>query len=170
MVLDARVEGVLSEQYADTWKYRTEGWRAAMTGVLSATGAAPSVGAWLDGGYVQPVGALGRLEFGLRAGYRPAWPIPITPKSDFAVLASLGLTHSLPVQWRIGDGLYALERVTLEPRMRAWAADALYLGGDLTVSLDTVLNYIAPVSFSGTLGYAEGLWSRVGVGLPIELR
>ncbi len=170
VLLDARAESALSAQQVDAWKYRTEGWRAAATGVLSATGAAPSLGAWLDASHTQPVGALGQLEFGLRAGYRPPWPIPITLDSDFAALASVGLTHSLPVQWRFGDGLYALERVTLEPRVRAWAADALYLGGDLTVSLDTVLNYVASLSFSGTLGYAEGLWTRVGVRLPLELQ
>lgn len=81
----------------------------------------------------------------MRAGYRPDWSIPLTVDSDFAALATFGLTRSLPIQWRFGDGLYALERVMLEPRMRIWAANALYLGGDLTVSLDTVLNYVAPI-------------------------
>lgn len=169
VLLDARAESALSAQHVDAWKYHTDGWRAAVTGLLSATGAAPSLGAWLDGSHTQPVGALGRLEFSLRAGYRPPWPIPIELESDLAALASVGLTRSLPVQWRFGDGLYALERVTFEPRVRVWLADALYLGGDLTVPLDTVLNYIASLSFSGTLGYAEGLWTRVGVRLPLDL-
>lgn len=167
IVLDARVEGALSAQYTDAWKYRTEGWRAAVTGVLSATGEAPSLGAWVDGSYVQPVGTPGRLEFGVRAGYRPAWPIPIRLASNLGALVSVGLTRSLPLAWRFGDGLYALERVTLEPRVRVWVGEALYLGGDLTLSLDTVLSYGAPVSFSGTLGYAQGLWTRVGVRLPL---
>lgn len=165
--LDVRAEGAISARYKDVWGYDTEGWRVAATGVLGATGGAPSLGAWLDGLYVQPVGALGRLVFGLRAGYRPAWPIPLEPGSDAAALFTFGLTKSLPVGLRFGDGLYALERVTLEPKVRTWVGNALYLGGDLTVSLDTVLSYGAPVAFSGTLGYAGGLWTRLGIRLPL---
>ncbi len=165
--LDARADGAISTQRADPWGYRLKGWRGSVTGLVSATGAAPSLGAWVDGSYVAPVEPVGRLEFGVRAGYRPAWPIPLAARADLAALGSFGLTRSFPVELRFGDGLYALERVSLEPRIRTWVADALYLGGDLTVSLDSVLSYGAPVSLSGTLGYADGFWYRLGVRLPL---
>lgn len=166
-LLDARAEGALSTRRIDPWGYHVEGWRGGITGLWSATGAAPSLGAWLDGAYVLPLEGVGRLEFGVRAGYRPAWPVPLTPGSDLAALLSVGLARSFPAELRYGDGLYALERVTLEPRLRSWLGDALHLGGDLTVSLDTVLGYGAPVSVSGTLGYADSFWYRVGVRLPL---
>ena len=164
---DARAEAAWSTRRADLWGYPTEGWRGGVTGVWSATGAAPSLGAWADGAYVRPVEGVGRLEFGMRAGYRPAWPIPLTARTDPAGLFSVGLTRSVPTQLRYGDGLYALERVTLEPRFRTWLDSALHVGGDLTTSLDLVLGYGAPVSFSGTFGYAGGFWYRLGLRLPL---
>ena len=170
IVLDARADGAVAAGQADTWGYSTEGWRVSATGLVSATGAAPSLGAWLDGGYTLPLGplagpfsVLGRLEFGVRAGYRPAWPVPLRTDADFAALVSVGAARSFPLKLRVGDGLYALERVTLEPRLRSWLDSTLHLGGDLTVSLDSVLGYGAPVSFSGTLGYTSGVWTRFAV-------
>ncbi len=164
---DARADAAWSTLRADLWGYPTEGWRGALTGVWSATGAAPSPGAWLDGAYVRPLEGVGRLEFGVRAGYRPAWPVPLGDESELAGLFSVGLARSLPTRFRYSDGLYALERVTLEPRFRTWLGSALHVGGDLTTSLDLVLGYGAPVSFSGTLGYAGGFWYRLGLRLPL---
>lgn len=165
--LDARADASVSTQRADGWGYRTEGWRVGGTGLWSAARAGPSLGAWLDGNYLLPLEPVGRLEFGVRAGYRPAWPFPLEVGSDLAVLATVGGARSFPVAWRFGDGLYALERLTLEPRLRGWLGSALHVGGDLTVSLDTVLGYNAPVSLSGTLGYAGGFWTRLGLRLPL---
>ena len=171
VVLDARAEGAVAAGQIDTWGYRTEGWRVLVTSLLSATGAAPSLGAWGDGSYTLPVegplSAVGRLEFGVRAGYRPAWPVPLKANANFAALATVGSARSFPLKLRVGDGLYALERVTLEPRLRTWLDSALHLGGDLTVSLDLVINYGAPVSLSGTLGYTGGVWTRFAVRLPL---
>jgi hypothetical protein len=167
LAFDARAEGALSTQRADAWGYRTQGWRAALTGVWSATGGAPSLGAWADVRSVEPIERLGRLEFGVVAGYRPAWPIPLDTRSDLSLLASAGVSRSVPLELRYGDGLYAAERVTLEPRLRVWFDGALHVGGDVGVSLDTVLGYGAPLSFQGTLGYADSFWFRVGVRSPL---
>ena len=174
IVLDARADGALAAGQVDAWGYRTEGWRASATALLSATGAAPSLGAWLDGSTTLPSGGLlgelpgiERLEFGVRAGYRPAWPIPLRADAELSALLSVGAARSFPLKLRVGDGLYALERVTLEPRLRSWLDSALHLGGDLTVSLDSVLGYGAPVSLSGTLGYTSGVWTRFAVRLPL---
>lgn len=165
--LDARADASVSTNRLDVWGYRIGGWRVAATGVWSATRDEPSLGAWVDGSYLLPVEPFGRLEFGVRAGYRPAWPFPLEVEGDLAVLASVGGARSFPVGWRFGDGLYALERVTLEPRLRGWVDNAFHVGGDLTASLDTVLSYNAPASLSGTLGYAGGFWTRVGLRLPL---
>jgi len=167
MGLDARLEATLSNQRADPWGYRTEGLRGALTGVWSATGKRPSLGAWLDARYLLPVPPVGTLELGAQAGYRPALPLPISLRTDLGAMASVGLRRSFPAELRYGDGLYALERVTLEPRLRAWVDSALHVGGDLTLSLDTVLSYGAPVSLSASVGYASGFWTRFEVRLPL---
>lgn len=171
-VLDARADGALSKAQADLWGYRTEGWRVGAMGLLSATGAAPSLGAWVDGSYTLPLTGMGfsgvnRLEFGVRVGYRPTWPIPSQIDTELGALFSLGAGRHMPLELRFGDGLYALERVTLEPRLRTWFGRNFRVGGDLTVSLDSVVGYGAPVSLSGTLGYAGGVWTRFGVRLPL---
>lgn len=163
---DGRVGAALSNQRADLWGYRERGWRFGLTGVWSATEAGASPGVWVDVHYVQPLD-VGVLELSTRFGYRQAPPLPVALDTYFATTLTAGYRYSLPLEWRYGDGLYAIERLTLEPRVRGWLDSEFGIGGDLTVSLDTVLGYSAPVSFSGTLGYAEGVWYRFGLGLPL---
>ena len=167
--LDASAQGAWSRVYLDTFGYPQRGTRAALTGVWRATPAGPLPGAWADGVYYLPAnlfGLSGTVEFAGRGGYAIAPPVPVRLES-FAVLGTAGYRVSLPVGLRYGDGLYALERVTVEPRARAWLGADAGVGADLTLSLDTVLNYSAPLSLSATFGYADGFWTRFGVRLPL---
>ena len=167
--LDASAQGARSRVYLDTFGYPQRGTRAALTGVWRATPAGPLPGAWADGVYYFPTnlfGLPGTVELGGRGGYQIAPPVPVRLGS-FAALGTAGYRVSLPVGWRYGDGLYALERVTVEPRVRGWLGTSSSVGADLTLSLDTVLNYSAPLSLSATLGYADGFWTRFGVRLPL---
>ncbi len=167
--LDASAQAAWSRVYVDTFGYPQRGTRAALTGVWRASPAGPLPGAWADGVYYRPTnlfGLSGTLELGGRGGYRIAPPVPVRLGS-LTALGTAGYRVSLPVGWRYGDGLYALERVSLEPRARVWLGTPSGLGADLTVSLDTVLNYSAPLSLSATFGYADGFWTRFGVRLPL---
>ncbi len=158
-------EAAISNQRADFYGYRSRGLRAAMTGLWTASSSGPSQGAWLDVSNYQPV-EQGTLEFALRAGYRPAWNIPISLDGNWGAMFSAGYRRSFALAQRYDDGLYALERLTLNPRLRTWLGSSPGLGADLSLSLDTVLNYGAPLSFSATLGYADGLWYRLGLSIP----
>ena len=167
--LDASARGTWSRVYADTFGYPQRGTRAALTGVWRATPTGPLPGAWADGVYYRSTdlfGLSGTLELAGRGGYHIAPPVPVRLES-FAALGTAGYRVSLPVGWRYGDGLYALERVTVEPRVRGWLGTNSGAGADLTLSLDTVLNYSAPLSLSATFGYADGFWTRFGVRLPL---
>ncbi|MBS3934076.1 MAG: hypothetical protein KGZ35_06950 [Truepera sp.] len=159
--LDGRAEAIVSNQRADWWGYRTRGLRLGATAVHSGA----SLGAWAEASYLQPL-AGGTLELALTAGYRPALPIPLTPESVMA-LASLGHRLSLITAWRYDDGLYALERLTFTPRLRGWLAGGFYLGADLTVMADLVINYGAPLSVGVAGGYAEGFWLSLVSRLPL---
>jgi hypothetical protein len=109
---------------------------------------------------------VGTAELALRAGYRQAPPIPVA-LDKWAALATLGYRYSLPIRYRYGDGLLALESLTFEPRLRGWFDGSLGIAGDLTLNADTVINYSAPISFGVTLGYARGLWYRFGLRLTL---
>lgn len=114
-----------------------------------------------------PVGIPGTLELSLRAGYHLAPPMPVVFASTWAGVGTVGYRYSLPVAWRYGDGLHAIERITFEPRVRGWLDSHFHIGWDVSVSLDTVLFYGATGSVVGTLGYAGGFWYRFGVRLPL---
>ena len=166
---DARLDATLSNQRADDWGYRTRGLRFGVTSVLSATPTGPSFGLWGDGNAYQPLNLLsisGTGELALRAGYRQASPVPLFLQ-PWAGVATAGYRVGVPVELRYGDGLYAVERLTLEPRVRGWFDGTFGVGGDLSVNADLLLNYAAPVSFGVTVGYAQGFWYRLGarVGL-----
>ena len=165
---DGRVSVLLSQQRSDNWGYITRGLRFIAHGVWAAAPVRPSYGVWGVASYYQslaPVKLPGTLELYAQGGYRPSQPIPIPINSDFNGLASLGYRYVQPVRWRYGDGLYALERITFTPRVRSWLDNDVHVGADLSVGLDTIVNYMGALSFSGTLGYAEGFWYRLGVGL-----
>ena len=165
---DGRAGFLISQQRSDTWGYATRGLRLTANGIWSARFLQPSYGAWGTASYYQSLGFLdlpGVLELYTQGGYNPTQPIPISINSDFNGLASLGYRYSQPVEWRYGDGLYALERLTFTPRLRSWVDQDVNVGGDLTLGLDTMINYMGAVTFSGTFGYAEGFWYRLGVGL-----
>ena len=166
---DAQLGVSLSQRRSDDWNYPTSGPRFGVTTVLSATPDGNSLGTWANATYYQALPVLslkGVTELGLRAGYRQSPPIPLTLQS-YAAVGSTGYRLSFPVEWRYGDGLYALERITLEPRVRAWFDGNFGVGSDLGVNVDTLINYQAPVSFGVTLGYSQGFWYRFGVRLPL---
>jgi hypothetical protein len=160
----------LSQQFSDDWGYRTRGPRFAVSSLASATPKGASFGAWLDASYFQPLSVFdvsGTLELALRGGYRPSRIVPLALE-DWAVMGTMGYRVSLPVQWRVGDGRYALERVTLEPRLRPYFDGTFGLGADLTLSADTILGYGAPTTFGVTFGYAQNrVYWNFGLKLPL---
>ena len=136
-----------------------------MSGVWSATPSGPSEGLWSYLSWFLPLtlpDLQGTAELALRAGYRPSVPVPLA-LDDLAAIGTLGYRRSVPVGLRYGDGLYALERLTIEPRARLWFDGAFGAGADLSLYADLVLLYGGPVSVGGTLGYAQGWWYRLGL-------
>jgi hypothetical protein len=160
----------LSQQNADDWGYRTRGPRFSLTGVESATAKGPSYGLWSDASYYQSLTVFdvsGTLELALRAGYRPSRPIPLS-LNDWAAIGTAGYRFTIPAEWRIGDGRYALERITLEARLRPYFDGVFGVGADMTISADTILGYGAPTTFGVTFGYAQNqLWTSLGLRLPL---
>jgi hypothetical protein len=160
----------LSQQNSDDWGYRTRGPRFALSAVASATPKATSYGVWLDTSYFQSLRLFdvsGTLELALRGGYRPARIVPVSLQ-DWAVIGTAGYRVSLPLQWRLGDGRYSVERLTLEPRLRSYFDGSFGVGADLTLSADTLLGYGAPTTFGVTFGYAQNrFYSSLGLRLPL---
>ena len=163
---DGYATTTLSKLRTDNWGYRTLGVRVGASGVWSAAETGPSLGAWVDAAYYAPFQG-GTFELSGRSGYRPAQLIPTSPDIDLSALLTVGYRRTLPLTLRYGDGLYAAERVSLEPKVRIWLDSKLHVGADFTLSFDMVLNYGAPTSISGTLGYADGFWYSVGLRLPL---
>jgi hypothetical protein len=166
---DARLETSVSQLSLDDWSYRTRGQRFGVTSVYSASSKGGSFGVWADAVYYRPLpvlGLSGTLELALRTGYKQSPPISLA-LNDWAAVGLVGYRMSVPIEWHIDDGVYALERITLEPRLRPYVDGSIGLAGDLTVSADAVLGYGAPVSFSLSIGYAQGLWYGLGWRLPL---
>lgn len=166
---DGRADGVISRQFRDRFGYRTRGPRFGVRAVWSATPTGPVTGVWFDTSYYRSLADVslpGYTELALQFGLRPAPPIPLSLE-DGAGVATLGYRYSWSTQLRYRDGLYALERLTFEPRTRMWFDGSWGVGADLGVFADAVLAYGAPVSIGGTVGYAQDWWYRLGARLPL---
>ncbi len=172
--LDASARFMISKQRRDTWDYVTGGQRSAIFAVVSPSGEGLSGGVWGTTSYHDNLSNLGLLNFGLsgigevyfQAGYRPRQPIPITMNSDFNALAHIGFRHTINTAWRYGDGLHAIERVSIKPRLSTWYDTELHVGADIGLYFDSVVNYLAPISVGAQVGYADGFWYSWGLGLP----
>jgi hypothetical protein len=157
----------LSQQRADRWGYVTRGFAATLSGVHTVSADGGSSGIWLDLAHATPLpvfGLTGTLIMSLRTGYRQTPVIPLR-LSDWVALVGVSYRTSWPVAWRISDGYVAAERLTLEPALRGWLADSSGLGADITLSLDGVIGYDAPVRLGVTVGYAGGFWYGVSTTL-----
>ena len=80
-----------------------------------ATDQGASIGAWADAVYYRFVSLpplSGTLELALRAGYRQS-PVISLSLEDWAAVGLLGYRLTIPIEWRIDDGVYSLERLTL---------------------------------------------------------
>ncbi|MEZ4606984.1 MAG: hypothetical protein R2865_09360 [Deinococcales bacterium] len=67
------------------------------------------------------------LELAAQTGYRQSLPIT-TAKTDWPIYAQLGHRYTLDTSLRYGDGLYSLERISFQPRLRSWYDDSFHLG------------------------------------------
>ncbi|HKI56057.1 MAG TPA: hypothetical protein VKB31_02805 [Trueperaceae bacterium] len=173
---EARFDAVLDRRTGDVFGAVSGGTAFAAHGRLSYGAAGMSAGAWLAGAsYPHVHGVPVVWHVAASAGYRPLPPVPVT-LPPWAATLSLGGRVALPVRLRLGGGLFALERLDLEPAARLWGGAGPDAGGtwsghvgagaDLGVWADTVLDYEALARFGVRGGYADGWWLAVGASIP----
>ncbi len=102
-------------------------------------------------------------EVGLRIGYKPEELVPTLRFLDWAALLSAGYHSSIPVFWDVFS--VSLKRSSLEPKVRVYYDGSLGIASDIAISADVVLED-NPSSFILNLGYAEGLWFKLGFLSP----
>jgi hypothetical protein len=164
-VFDGRTEVALTQLESDRWGYTTAGWRGALMGLWSATATTPSLALWADGTHTISLDGAWRLTTALRAGYHPAWLVPLTVTSELAALGTLGVGRSLPMRLVVLSDLLTLERISVEPRLHSWMDQDVHVGADITLSADTLVTTTRLVTVSSTFGYTDTLWVRFGLRL-----
>ncbi|MFO7545825.1 MAG: hypothetical protein R6W77_10050 [Trueperaceae bacterium] len=198
--LGGAVDAVLGDMRGDAFGLARAGWRAGWHARVSPTPNGPSFGTWLSADLVLgsgqglPAGGVEGVEgvepaavtlpapddlrFGLVAGYRPTTPVP--SEDERVVIGSVVARWLVPLGWRVGDGMWAWERLRVEPALRGWVgmpassttplADAgqgtlrVGLGADVGIGVDVVLDYLAPVTLTLRGGFADGAWLRLEMG------
>jgi len=173
---ELRVDATLDGRSGDTFGAVGGGSAVALRGRVSYGAAGASSGAWLEAvTYPSIPGIPVVWRLAGRAGYRPSPPVPVA-LPPLAATLSVGGRVSVPLRWRVGDGLLALERLDIVPTGRLWGGAgpggaggwAARLGGgaDLALWADTVLDYDAVVRLGVRGGYAQGWWLGVGASIP----
>lgn len=160
---------IFSKRGTDSWDYVTKGSRLTLTGLWTPSPSGPSAGAWLNLSHYEPLRSFGlnfpgTSEFTVRAGYRQAAPIPLSLE-PYSAVGTLGYRYSQPINYRLYDGYLALERISFEPRLRAWYDGEFFVGSDLGINADILLLYELPLSAGFTVGYGEAFWYRFGLRL-----
>lgn len=169
----------LSNERKDTWGYASKGMYLRLDYVDTATSPnnsqnKRSKGLWLSGraNYALSTwGLAGTAFIEAQTGYRPLVGLPTTHKGNFLSQLNLGYRYSVPLAWRYGDGLYALERFTFAPQLYGWLGDgSAGAGAALLLAADTTMVYAAPISLQATVGYTldMGVWTRFGLAVPLN--
>jgi hypothetical protein len=135
----------------DPFGYLEQGW--------SIGGAASRLFGWE--GRLTLAGKLLEQSLALRAsGAREDWSAPIL--SEARLLAH----YPLRLEWRAGDGIYALERLSLVPFAGARGVDtSLEYGGGVQVLGDFILSYFVGLGVGVEVNY----YSRSGFGFALVL-
>jgi len=166
------LDAVLDRRTADLFGAVTGGEAFAVRARFSYGAAGVSAGAWAEAAaYPAFRGVPVVWQLSGSAGYRPQPPVPVT-LPPWAVTVTAGGRVSLPVRLRVGDGLFALERIDVEPAARAWggltpgSGARVGAGADLGLWADTVVDYDGLVRLGVRGGYAQGWWLSVGASIP----
>jgi len=170
--LEGLASVILSKRGTDSWDYVTTGTRLTLTGLWTPSPTGPSAGVWTNVSHYEALRNFGlnfpgTSEFSIRAGYRQAPPIPLSLE-PYAAVGTLGYRYSQPINYRIYDGYLALERISFEPRLRAWYDGEFLVGSDLGVHADMLMLYELPISAGFSVGYSEAFWYRFGLRLTLD--
>jgi hypothetical protein len=145
---DLRVFGRLSNQSSDIFGYPSSGWRVAAS-LASLSGVATNAAL----AYALPLGA-STLPLGLE------FQSTINGQR-LNLQAEFSTRFSIRTNWRVGDGIYSLERITLRPLVSVdltTSDNTSRSGSKLAVQFlgDFALSYYAPASFGLEVSYRPG--------------
>jgi hypothetical protein len=163
--IDARASAGFYKESFDSFGYRQQGYAFRVTGLHGATPRGGVWAAWADAWYTHPLKLLSDhdvAEIALRVGYKPEEVVPPLRMSSWGAVLSAGYRTVIPIDWN--TGLFSLERITLEPKVRAYVDESLHLATDISVGVDVQRDEAAAIVFN--LGYAQGLWFKVGFLSP----
>jgi hypothetical protein len=166
--VDARASLAMLQETLDPWGYRMQGHNLGVSSLWGATSVGGVFAVWADAWYTQPLHLItGQdvVEISLRAGYKPEEVVPPLRFKGWAALLSAGYRTSIPVVLNVTN-IVSLERLTLEPKVRAYTDGSLGLAIDIALSADVLLNN-NPSSFALNIGYVEqAVWFKVGLLSP----
>jgi hypothetical protein len=134
--IDARASLGFYQEVFDPWGYRQQGYAFVVTGLHGATPQGGVLAAWADAWYTHPLGLISDhdvIEIALRVGYKPEEVIPPLRISSWGGVLSSGYRTSIPLSW--DTGLFSLQRISLEPKLR------VYVSGSLHVAMDMAYGY-----------------------------
>jgi hypothetical protein len=163
--IDARASAGFYKESFDSFGYRKQGYAFRVTGLHGATPRGGVWAAWADAWYTYPLKLLSDhdvAEIALRVGYKPEEVVPPLRMSSWGAVLSAGYRTGIPIDWN--TGLFSLERITLEPKVRIYGDKALHLATDISVGLD--LQRDKPSTIVLNVGYSQGLWFKVGFLSP----
>jgi hypothetical protein len=164
--IDARASLGFYQEVFDPWGYRQQGYAFGVTGLHGATPQGGVLAGWADAWYTHPLGLISDqdvIEVALRVGYKPEEVIPPLRISSWGGVLSSGYRTSIPLSW--DTGLFSLQRISLEPKLRVYVSDSLHVAMDMAIGLN--LQRDEPSSILLNLGYNQGLWFKIGAITPL---
>ena len=109
------------------------------------------------------LGLSGYTEFSLQASYNST-----DTNSPFSALGIIGYRQSFDTQLPIVTSAVRIERISVEPKVRAWYDSDFSFGADVAVRADTSIFNASNLSLGLEGGYTDGFWYNFTVNSPIK--
>lgn len=176
----------------DTWGYAEKGFEISVdsksnpysSNAINDT----STDLWLSTRFFQSVDSLigislsnnlglsGFTEFSLEATFNPSVLTTTDSTNDldanalFSALGSFGYRQSFDTNLPLGTNLVTIDRISVEPKVRAWLDSDFTLGAnaDLSIRADTSISDFSNLSLGLEGGYTNGFWYNFTVNSPIK--
>jgi len=115
-----------------------------------------------------PFGLSGFTEFSLEGRINSNFAATAMESSPVSALGTVGYRQSFDTNLSIANSIFTIDRISVEPKVRAWIDSDIAFGADVAIRADTSIFDSSNLSLGLEGGYTDGFWYNFTINSPIK--